>query len=37
MKITNIRSEGLVERIINNGLTEDDKKHINWNWLTQEI
>ena len=25
MKITNIRSEGLVERIINNGLTEDDK------------
>ena len=28
MKITNIRSEDLVERIINNGLTEDDKKDI---------
>ena len=26
MKITNIRSEDLVERIKNNGLTEDDKK-----------
>ena len=25
MKITNIRSEDLVERIANNGLTEDDK------------
>ena len=25
MKITNTRSEDLVERIINNGLTEDDK------------
>ena len=25
MKITNIRSEDLVERNINNGLTEDDK------------
>ena len=28
MKITNIRSEDLVGRIINNGLTEDDEKYI---------
>ena len=27
MKITNIRSEDLVYRITNNGLTEDDKKY----------
>ena len=26
MKITNIRSEDLVERITNNDLTEDDKR-----------
>ena len=28
MKITNIRSEDLVERIINNGLSEDDKNRL---------
>ena len=27
MKITSIRSEGLVERITNNDLNEDDKKY----------
>ena len=31
MKITNIRSEDLVYRIINNDLTEDDNKYINLN------
>ena len=31
MKITSIRSEDLVYRIINNDLTEDDNKYINLN------
>ena len=29
MKITNTRSEGLVERVFNIGLTEDDKHILN--------
>ena len=29
MKITNIRFEDLVERVIDNGLTGDDKTYIN--------
>ena len=32
MKITNIRSEDLVERIINNGLTEGDNNVLNENF-----